>query len=34
MSGTSVCEGNGEEHLFGEELKVNNHMDLANVETQ
>lgn len=29
MADTSTCEGNGEEHLFGEEIKVNNHMDLT-----
>lgn len=29
MVGVSTCEGNGEEHLFGEEIKVNNHMDLT-----
>lgn len=31
VAGTSMCEGNGEEHLFGEEIKVNNHMDLADM---
>lgn len=31
MAGTSMFEGNGEEHLFGEEIKVNNHMDLTDM---
>lgn len=31
VAGTSMCEGNGEEYLFGEEIKVNNHMALTDM---